>query len=142
VSVVAYLTHPLGERDAGQGMDYPDNVAGAMQWLKFLVMATQWAVVCPWFPYLVALDETFYGRRAFIDNLEVLCRSDVLVLCGGRMSPHMSQELRMAGNAGLIGKAIPVLDLLGLGAAPPWNRLDQARRDIAAKAAELGVADG
>ena len=145
MSVLAYLTHPLGDRDALDefgGFARQNNIGNAMQWLKFMVMATQWSVVCPWFPYLVALDETFFGRRAFIDNLEVLTRSDVLVLVGGRNSPHMRQEARMAQSRDISGRAIPVLDLLTLGAAPPWHRLDQTRLDIERQAKELGVQDG
>lgn len=137
MTTVAYLTHPIGERDAGFGADRGDNVAAASEWFRFLKDTTRWAICCPWFAYLAAVDSDFYRRSWITDQCEILSRCDVLVLVGGYVSPHMRIEADHARNrhAG----AIPVLDLIDLGRLAPWRRRDEVGIEIRRRATQLGV---
>jgi hypothetical protein len=137
MAIVAYLTHPLGERDDGDGIERGTNMSNAMDWFKFLVDTTQWAIICPWFVYVAAVDDAFRRPRALRDQIEIMCRADVVVLTGGRMSAHMRVELSRSQRR--VEGAIPVIDLLPLGFAPPWDRRDRVAQDIRSLAASLGL---
>lgn len=137
MAVVAYLTHPLGERDADGGVGRGDNMASAMQWFKFLVMTTPWVISCPWFVYIAAVDDAFHRPRALRDQIELMSRSDVVVLCGGRLSGHMRVELGHAQRR--VEGGMPVIDLLALGASPPWHQVDEVTLDIRRISLGLGL---
>lgn len=139
VSTVAYLTHPLGERDAGDGMAWGDNMANAMQWFRFMVQATRWAISCPWYAYAVAVQDVFFRPRMLVDQVELVGRADLFVMVGGRMSPHMRIELIAAQRARPGG--IPVLDLLDLGELAPWDRADRVGQEIRRRTAPLDLDD-
>jgi hypothetical protein len=141
MAIVAYLTHPMGEDDAQVGgLDLGargDHIANAMQWFKFMVMTTKWCITCPWFVYIAAVDDVFHRPRALRDQVELIGRSDLVVMCGGRISPHMEIEKNLAQRR--IGDPLPVLDLTGLGITPPWDRLDVVGQDIVRLAKSLGL---
>jgi len=137
MAIVAYLTHPMGEADEDGGSLRGDNVANAMQWFKFLVMTTRWCITCPWFVYIAAVDDVFHRPRAMRDQIELIGRSDLVVMCGGRVSPHMELEKNHAQRR--IREAIPVLDLTTLGVMPPWGDKDQVGQDIVRLAKSLGI---
>lgn len=134
---VAYLTHPLGERDAGDGTEWPDNMANAMDWFKFLVQTTRWAICCPWYAYAVAVQDAYHRPRMLVDQVELVSRCDIFVMVGGRSSPHMRAELYAAQRSR--SRTIPVLDLLHLGYRAPWERMDQVGKDITSVTAMLDL---
>lgn len=135
VALVAYLTHPLGEADTGEDMiKRSENMANAISWLRFLVLGTKWAVSMPWFVYTVGLPESSTRPRAAADRILFLERSDLLVMTGGRMSPHMRIEYQCA-----CAIPIPVPDLTDMGEAPPWNTYDVSRCEIFRRAERAGL---
>lgn len=133
--IVAYLTHPLGESDTGDDLvRRSDNMANAIAWFRFLIMGTRWAVTMPWFVYVVGLPESTTQPRAMMDRLTILDRCNILILAGGRRSPHMDIEVRRAHV-----RTIPVLDLTDMGDVPPWNDYDKIRVEILRRAHEVGL---
>lgn len=137
VAIVAYLTHPLGDPEEKGGETRMNNVANAMQWFKFMVMTTRWVITCPWFVYYAAIDDVFHRPRAIRDCIEIMSRSDIVVLCGGVMAPHMRLEMGHAQRK--TDGPIPVLDLLELGRQPPWERMQKVQQDILRLARDLGL---
>lgn len=137
MAIVAYLTHPLGERDAGDGIERGNNMANAMDWFKFLISTTPWAIMCPWFVYVAAVDDAFHRPRALRDQIELMSMCDLVVLTGGRLSAHMRIELGHAQRR--IEGSMPVIDLLPLGFLPPWDRQDEVGRDIRDLARGFGL---
>lgn len=138
MGTVAYLTHPLGERDAGDGTAWGDNLANAMQWFRFMVQATRWSMSCPWYAYAVAVQDVFHRPRMLVDQVELVGRSDILVMVGGYVSPHMRIELVAAQRS---KRKIPLLNLNDLGYVPPWDRIDQVGQEIRRRAAEFDLDD-
>ena len=138
MGTVAYMTHPLGERDAGEGMAWGDNMANAMSWFRFMVQATRWAICCPWYAYAVAVQDVFFRPRMLVDQVELVGRCDLFVMVGGRVSPHMRIELVAAQRT---AKPIPVLNLLDLGDSPPWEQIDQVGQEIRRRTAALDLDD-
>lgn len=132
--VVAFLTHPLGERDADYGTARGNNLANAMEWFRLIKDATGWAICYPTMAYLAAVDDIFHGPSTLIDQIEIMKRCDVLVAVGGMMSPHMRY---LAGHASTA--KIPLLDLLSLGVRPMIDGADRTRAEIARLAAALGI---
>ncbi len=111
--VVAYLSHSLGSSNGKDTIHRHDNIANAGEWLQFLVDATSWIVLMPWYPYAIVLRE-LHRPRAFADQLRVLKRCDVLVLCGGVISPHMRFEITEAKR-----RQVAIVDLTDFGFHPP-----------------------
>lgn len=136
MSVVAYLGHPLGEKDSFNAWDNSrsDNVANSLDWLKFLRMTTQWAVCYPTLAYVAVLDEPAHQPRSFVDRVRIMLKCDLYVLTGGLKAPHMAFELNAA-----LRRPMPVMDLLHLGRLPPWERLDEVAREIQRLEASLGI---
>lgn len=133
---IAYLTHPLGDGDdADNAVRRADNMAGGIDWFRYLVMHTRWAIQMPWWPFVVAIDDVYHRPRALRDQRKILERCDMLVLVGGWISPHMLIERRYAEASG----RIPVLDLTDLGSRPPWATADITGNAIVRRAAALGV---
>lgn len=108
-----------------------------MAWFRFLKDVTQWAICYPAMAYIAACDEVFYRRSMLTDAVEIMKRCDILVLVGPRLSPHMRIEIGAA--SGRASGALPVLDLLDLGAAPPWERKDEAGIEVLRRADALGL---
>lgn len=134
---VAFLTHPLGERDAGWGSAHGDNLAAAMEWLRFLKQVTGWAICYPAMAYAAAgMDDEFFRRSMLTDVIEIMERCDVVVMVGGRISPHMRIE---ASHARQRKTPILVLNLLDLGLLPPWHRKDEIGIEIRRRAEALGL---
>lgn len=131
---VAYMTHPLGDREDD---DWRNNLANAMDWFSFLVQVTRWAISCPWYAYAVAIQDAYHRPRMLVDQVELVARADILVMVGGRMAPHMHIELRGAQRR--IGGAVPILDLLHLGYRVPWDAIDRVTQDIRAVTATLDL---
>lgn len=124
--LVVYLSHPLGEEDSS---DRGDNISNALEWFRFFVGHTRWALTAPWYPYAIALRETIYGERQLVDQLRIMERCDILVLCGGWISPHMHEEIKRAHRLG-----IPVLDLTMMGVRPPDDNTEDVAQLIVHRA--------
>ncbi|SRR6266568_1365712 len=141
VTVVAFLTHPLGERDAEHGMRRGDNLSNAMAWFRYLKEITPWAICHPSMSYIAAVDEVFFRRTMLTDVIEIMCRCDLVVAVGSHMSPHMRIEIQHAENR--IRARIPVLNLLDLGAWPPSpsdeQRANTVRLGILERAEAFGL---
>lgn len=134
---VAFLTHPLGERDADWGMKRGDNLSNAMGWFRFMKDVTGWAICYPAMAYVAAgMDDAFYRRSMLTDAVEILDRCDVLVAVGASASPHMRIEIAHARGKSI---PVPVLDLTDLGDGPPWDRKDIMGIEIRRRADELGL---
>lgn len=113
--IVAYLAHPVGPGHTLAELEARrENIANALAWLQYLVDATPWAISVPWLPYVQRLDESTYRERGIADDLAGLERCDLVILTGGRISQGMAAEANHAREL-----EIPILDLTGLGFAPP-----------------------
>jgi hypothetical protein len=136
MSTVAYLGHPFGERDALNAWDNrrSDNVANALDWLKFLRLVTPWAICYPTVAYMAVLNEPAHEPRSFVDRVQIMLKCDLYVLTGGVMAPHMVFEQRAAR-----GRPMPVMDLLHLGRLPPWDRKDEVMKEIQQLEDSLGI---
>lgn len=113
--LVAYLSHQIGVGNGNDMVHRQDNIANAAAWVRFLVTSTRWAICCPWYPYVVALDEQ-HRTRGIVDNIAILERCDILLQCGGRISAHMEVECQQA-----VERGVTVVDLTDLGYQPPWS---------------------
>jgi hypothetical protein len=114
VTLVAYLSHPIGPQDRYEAMEeHHDNLEHAHSWFKFLVAHTRWAILAPWLAYLAAVGQDLYGPRALTDQVTLLGRCDLLVQVGGWISPHMTIEQNHAKRMG-----IRVVNLADLGVTP------------------------
>lgn len=133
---VAFLTHPLGERDADWGTTRGNNLANSMLWFKFVKDATRWAICFPAMAYIAAVDDVFHRPSMITDAVEIMERCDVLVLVGDRISPHMRIEIAHAGN---MNPQLPVLNLIDLGHSPPIVNTDAVASEIRRRAAGLGL---
>lgn len=99
--LVAYLAHPVSSPTVDGVRANLDN---ARAWLKFLVDVTPWAICAPWIPYVEQLPDTPgnpYRDRGLADDVEMLCRCDLIVLVGGVISRGMEIERNAAVVAGL-----------------------------------------
>lgn len=131
---VAFLTHPLGERDADWGSARGNNLANAMAWFRFIHDATRWAICFPAMAYLAAVDDIFHRPSMLTDAVEIMERCDVLVAVGGVASPHMRIEIEHAQH-----RSLPLLNLLDLGRSPPMFKADEIANEIRRRAAALGL---
>jgi len=137
MSVVAYLAHPLGEKEDVFSNERSGNIANSIDWVRFLRYATQWAICYPAFVYLAAVDETYHHPRSLVDQIEIMSRCDVYVPVGGVMNPHMRIEMHHVKNR--IGGPIPVVNLLYLGRIPPWDRREEVAKEIDRLARAAGL---
>lgn len=96
--IVAYLAHPVSA-PTREGIEA--NLANCRAWLRWLVEHTEWAVSCPWMPYVETLDEATHRDRGIADDLAMLERHDLIVLTGGRVSSGMATEWDHAIERGL-----------------------------------------
>lgn len=133
MGIVAYLDHPLGEVEAGAGR--ADNIANAGDWIRFLIDTTRWTIVAPWHTWAITVGGVKYDQRRFMDSLNALERSDLLVHCGGFIAPHMGYT---AGYAKRYG--IPLLDLTTLGVGPPDQGDENTVQVILARARRVILA--
>ena len=131
---VAFLTHPIGERDAEWGVARGNNLANAMAWFRLIVDATRWSMCYPEMTYIAAVDDVFHQPARLAASIEILERCDVLVMAGGFNSPHMRLQFAHARR-----RKLPVLDLLDMGASPLWIDRDEIGSEIRRRAAELGL---
>lgn len=114
MTLVCYLAHPIGAGDSPEALEgRQDNIANALAWLQWLVDHTPWAIAAPWLPYVQRLDESTYRPRGLRDNIVMLERCDLIVLCGGTISPGMQAEKEFARDNGL-----PCVDLTSFGRRP------------------------
>jgi hypothetical protein len=123
MKLIAYLTHPLGERDSTNEVQRRDNIADATEWFRFLVERTSWAILCPWLGYVMSADDPAFKPRALVDQLSILERADMLVMCGTFVSPHMRYEREHARKLKL-----PVIDLTTM--HPPWRVRDAGELEV------------
>lgn len=135
MGIVAYLDHPLGERDAGGGVSRPDNISNAGEWIRFLIDVTRWTIVAPWHTWAITVGEGQYDQRRFMDSLNALERSDLLIHAGGFIAPHMKYTGGYAKRYG-----IPLLDLTSVGVGPPDPHDDDAVQVILARARRVILA--
>lgn len=136
MSIVAYLGHPLGEKDLADAWDdsRASNVANSLDWFKFLRLTTRWAVCYPTIAYTSVLDDLMYQPRSLVDQVQIMLRCDLYVLTGGVCAPHMKIELSAAR-----GRPMPVMDLLYLGRVPPWGKQDEVAKEIEHLEDRLGL---
>jgi len=123
--MIAYLDHPIGEENGHSNVERGDNLANAGEWFCFLVEITAWAVIAPWYVYAV---KGVRAPRRIVDAAQTLERTDLYVMTGGVVAPHMHVNLRHARRLG-----VPVLDLTSEGVIPPAATEDVAQV-IAARA--------
>src|SRR5258706_2447777 len=122
MSVVVYVSHPIGEGDRADLEKRSDNIANAGEWMRFFINTTRWVMLCPWYVYAITHGDQIHAPRRLIDQLATLERCDLLVLCGGFMSPHMRFDVKSAKRHG-----IPIVDLTPLGVVPPATSEDNAQ---------------
>jgi len=120
--LIGYLTHPLGPKDdIGEMIRRQDNISNAVDWFRFLVEVTPWAIDAPWLGYLIAIDEEAWKKRALMDQQAILRRCDFVIACGHTVERglrgHMRGDVEHARN-----RHIPVVDCAELGRSPPYER--------------------
>lgn len=89
---VIYMAHPVG------GAYRELNIERAKRWFCWLVSSfDDVAIMVPWMPYILTLDESPANRdRGIRDDLRCLRRCDGIVSVGGLMSPGMQGEMDLA----------------------------------------------
>ena len=96
------------------------NVDRALDWLRWLVIHTDWIVSAPWIPYALSLDDTNPADRSrgMHDSRAMAAVAGGIVLVGGRLSTGMDSD-----RAGVINRRTPgpVVDLIDLGVRPPTD---------------------
>ncbi len=130
--LVAYIAHPIGDEHVLG--ERGDNTANAFEWFRFFINNTQWALVAPVQLYTSALSQALYNSRRLVDQLGILERCDVLVLCGGYICNEMHEDIDRATRLG-----IPVLDLTMEGIKPPRDGDDGAVLRITARVKRIIV---
>ena len=119
--MILYLAHPLGS-------DVDNNAARAVRWLAWLMeREPEHTIIAPWLPFVnvfrlrgeAAATDTGhpFRERVMCDNLASVKRCDGVVLCGGRISPGMQQEVDAAQPGDWI------FDLTELGDEPAAARI-------------------
>lgn len=130
--MIGYLSHALG--GDGDPVSRQDNIANAIDWIRFLVDHTAWAIQVPWLAFVIALRE-LHRPRAFADQLRIMTTCDAIILVGGRISPHMKHEARVALRAG-----IAVIDLTDLGWHAPTDMDGGRARELLYARADAALA--
>lgn len=114
MSLVAFISHPLGDR-LDDPVAWHDNLANASEWIRFVIDTTTYVVQAPWFVYALVHQDVQKAGRRLVDSLTAMERSDVLLQCGGYLSPHMiNYDAKTARRLGL-----PIVDLTSFGVTPP-----------------------
>lgn len=113
MKVVAYLTHPLGPKDLDPTVR-ADNVANAVDWVRWVMENTSWSVNACWLAHVIAIDDEIHQPRVLVDQMAQLIRCDALILVGGEVSPHMRVQHEFAKK-----RNIPIVDATMLGRHPP-----------------------
>lgn len=121
----AYLDHPLGEGNGQLTINRHDNVANACSWFDFVFRTTRWAITAPWFAYVMASDDPALRPRAHVAQRILLERQDILIQCGGEISPHMRLNRELALRSG-----ISVVDLTAYGRHVPTDRTDRRALEL------------
>jgi len=115
VKVVAYLTHPLTPRDHRDITARGNNVARAVDWVRWVSANTNWAISAPWLVDVMAgHDDELRRPRALVDQLAHLVRCDAVILVGGDVSVNMMVQYEFAKKRGM-----PIVDATILGPSPP-----------------------
>lgn len=130
--LVAYIAHPMGDEHSLS--ERGDQTANALAWFKFFINVTQWALTAPVQLYSMALSEMLYNSRRLVDQLHILERCDILILCGGYISTEMHEEIDRAQRMG-----IPVLDLTMEGIKPPLSTDESSALRITLRAKRVVV---
>lgn len=114
MGTVAFVSHALGDRE-DDPQRWHDNLANAIEWIRFLIETTQWCLAVPWFVYAAAQANGLAAGRRIVDSMTMLERVDVCLLIGGVISPHMRDyDAKVARRYG-----VPVVDLTSFGVTPP-----------------------
>lgn len=106
--LLAFVAHPLGGGD-----DRAANLLRACRWFVWTATVLGLDPVAPWIPVSMIWTEERREEGLSI-NRGLLGHCDLLLLCGGRVSPGMAQEKAWAEDLGL-----RVVDLTFLGPEPP-----------------------
>src|SRR5258706_13886491 len=122
MSVVVYISHPIGEGDRADLEKRSDNIANAGEWMRFFINTTRWVMLCPWYVYAITHGDKIHAPRRLIDQLATLERCDLLVLCGGFMSSHMRFDVKNVKAHGF-----PIVHLSPIGFLPPATSADNAQ---------------
>ena len=121
---VAYIDHPYGDALGFEDtVQQYNNLAQAVDWVRFLLDTTQLVILCPWYVYTIAHSSNISTPRRLIDSIEALSRADILIQVGGYLTPHMHMLATSARRHG-----IPIVDLTSFGIIPP----DKSDEDIVA----------
>lgn len=110
------LLHPVSaDTEAGVA----ENLARALRWFNWLVETRpDDYIIMNWYPYVVALDDKNpdHRKRGLRDSCRMIRSGAVqeVVVCGGRVSTGMAEELEVASVS-----RIKITDLSSLGEEPP-----------------------
>jgi hypothetical protein len=116
----AYISHPLGEDSRNGTMR--DNIAHMGDWIRYFISITDYVLMAPWYVYAITLTELIHAPRRLVDSMAAIERCDVVIQCGGYLSPHMANyEAKAAKRVGT-----PIADLTSLGVLPPDPSDDNA----------------
>lgn len=137
---MVYVDHPLGERSDVE--KWTQNIDNAGKWAKWLFKQTPFAILIPWWPLVVLIDDPMDQPRLLTDQVLMILRcADILVQCGGNVSTHMREHEEHARR-----KKIPVANLTQFavhspyGALPPDDSFKQQRSEYRRAIAELSRA--
>jgi hypothetical protein len=104
---LAYFAHPYGGS--------AEMLARALRWLRACQEAFEGiAFMAPWIPNCQVFTEAEGRAIGMIKNAELIRRSDLYVMCGGKVSSGMQQEADIAAGVG-----VAVRDWTYMGEEPP-----------------------
>lgn len=134
--LIAFIDHPLGERD--DLVLFQQNMENAGKWAKWVFLQTPFVVQIPWWPMAVIITESAHQPRILGDQLLLVRKViNVLVQCGGFVSPHMRQHEEHARRFG-----VPVAALTQYAIPGPYGPLppEQGERNYHRAIGELSKA--
>lgn len=134
--LIAFIDHPLGEADDHQM--HTQNMENAGKWARWVFLQTPFVVLIPWWPMAVFITESAYQPRVLGDQLLIIRKViNVLVQCGGFVSPHMRQHEEHARRFGVSVAALTQYAVPGpYGPLPP----EQGERNYHRAIGELSKA--
>lgn len=106
-------------------MLHAQNMENAGKWARWIFLQTPFVVLIPWWPMAVFITESEYQARILGDQLLLIRKvANVLVQCGGYVSPHMREHEEHARRVG-----VPVAALTQYAIPGPYGPLPPESSD-------------
>ena len=94
-----------------------ENIENAGRWIRWLIENTHLVVLVPWWPLIAVVDDERHRSRLMVDQVYMITRcSDLLIQCGGHVSPHMQDHERVGRRRKI---PVAIANLTQFGRMPP-----------------------